>query len=241
MDGTDVVKDYSKPLEIAYLEFFFSSGRIVSSVQTSFFAEGINQNWDENSRFNGIYDQIGNAKTTDFKDVNYTGDLSKFLKGWGTTRRAATETTVEEFPADSGKQFVTGENEAVPGNRNDVADRLKELNLFFGTAAGYQLDNPLTRAQAATIISAGKTLEVPCRNIGGRTMIPLRAFACGAILLLFGAALSIGAKIVEKCLRRSAGFFIIVNIAIEGFPVLSWGFLTAEPQLPHGTLKGEGY
>jgi len=190
LDGLDVVKDYSEPLEIAYLEFYFSSDKIVSGVCTSFFA-GDKNIW-------GVYEQIGNEKYINFDAVNYTGDLSAFLvNGWDINWDLISEYKypVEKPPVDADVPFEDedkyedekfedeseeiipdededDDTEAVPDedesdeteavsdeeedivsdDRNEISDKLKELNLFFGTAAGYELDKPLTRAQAAAII-----------------------------------------------------------------------------------------
>ncbi|MCL1809756.1 MAG: S-layer homology domain-containing protein [Clostridiales bacterium] len=65
---------------------------------------------------------------------------------------AASCTTAEEFAVGGAEPFACTENETVPDGRLEVADRLKELKLFLGTTVGYQLNDPLTRAQAAAII-----------------------------------------------------------------------------------------
>jgi len=184
MDGLDVVKDYSEPLEIAYIEFYFSPDRVVSAVFNSFFA-GDKYIW-------GLHEQIGDVKFTRFDEVNYTGDLSAFLvNDWPINWDIVHEFPAEKPPIDDDDEpfedtdedmdeeadvdedmdmdedidiDIETETEIIPENsedgenreekedRDEVADKLKELNLFYGTATGYELDKPLTRAQAATII-----------------------------------------------------------------------------------------
>jgi len=181
MDGLDVVKDYSKPLEAAYLEFYFSSEKVVSGVGTSFFIEDIDPNNVDSGRAKGEFVQIGNTKNTDFSGVNYTGDLTAFLvNDWEIDWAALSEFPGEELPVDSDEPLDDSDEPqddvdeplddadepptdvdeppadvkegSIADDRKKVADMLKELKLFLGTTTGYQLDTPLTRAQAATIL-----------------------------------------------------------------------------------------
>jgi len=153
LDGLDVVKDYSEPLEVAYVEFIFSPEKAVSGIRTSFFAEDNYQNRVETGYFDGIFAQIGNDKFTDISNINYSGDFSGYLvKTWDIDWAAISEAPIEEQPVDSEEPLVDIDKEIIPEDRDDISDRLKELKLFIGTTTGYQLDSPLTRAQAATIL-----------------------------------------------------------------------------------------
>ena len=153
MDGLDVVKDYSAPLEAAHLEFYFSSDRVVSGVGTSFFIEDIDPDNVDEGRAKGQFAPIGDTKYTNFDGVNYTGDLTGFLvNSWDINWDAISELPDEETPVDGEEAPADVDEESIADVRNDTADMLKELNLFYGTTTGYQLDAPLTRAQAATIL-----------------------------------------------------------------------------------------
>ena len=57
---------------------------------------------------------------------------------------------IEDDEIEDEEEVPAEENDI--DDRNEISDKLKELNLFLGTAAGYELDKPLTRAQAAAII-----------------------------------------------------------------------------------------
>jgi hypothetical protein len=161
LDGIDVVKDYTKPLEIAYLELYFSPDLALTSIHTSFAAENVDDNRDENGGFIGIYHQIGETKITDFGSVNYSGDVSQFSKIWeGIAGDNDPPFPIDPPPADVDPPITDTDKgppadmdqEPIPKDRTDIADKLKELNLFLGTTTGYQLDSSLTRAQAATIL-----------------------------------------------------------------------------------------
>ena len=123
----------------------------------------------ENGGFKGIYDQIGDTKITDISNVNFSGDISRFSEGWkgsagsfdppinidippADTDTPPADTDQDSAPADIDTPPSDTDQESAPKDRTEIADKLKELNLFFGTTAGYQLDSSLTRAQAATIL-----------------------------------------------------------------------------------------
>ena len=168
-------------MQIKYLDFFQMSGRnlLSSIIVLSFMIVPtiISLN------INAI-----NTVPNDRKEVGFSFGMSHFRVIWKIIIPSARSGIIAGIILGAGRGI--GEAIAVSMVCGGVGNI---PNLAHGFAA---LLTPVLPLSAA-IINKSEAM--------GAASVESALFACGAILLLFGAALSVSAKLIEKRLRRSAG------------------------------------